>query len=556
MRRLRNYLASELRKLSVADKVHAIVAALAILTTLLLVMAVQSVRLQAAHRSEFATAATAALNVERVNSLIYAIVMESRGIYMFTDPARVKVFADAVVARNHELAKVVEEWQHTVRDDDAEQFASFQKRIDQFIDFRVELVRRSVEISSAAGREWGDDDAVRVQRMALNADLEALAKIYAERARYAVELGEQSRHAAGYLFMLGLSILLLAGLSVYVLKTLVILPLLDITKATDGIAAGNLALRIPYIGRKDEIGCLAYAVQNFRDAAQRNVELQELEIRTAKARDAAIGQRDRSDDRYHSTKWQLSAAVNNMTQGLVMLDSTANVVLMNEQYRQIYHLPSDLKAGCSLKEVLDCRAKNGLLKEDVTEHLASIFKLMAKRETSHHEVELADGRFIRINSRPMDGGGWISTHEDFTEERRMQRVLERTERFLVTVIENVPEAIAAKDARSLRYVFVNRAAEKLFDRPRAEIMGKTARELFSEELAEVIEQGDKRLLDEGEQLEPMVHAVDTPNGRRLRAVRRIRIRGPDGESRVFLSMIEDRTDWAREPAGKVITMTG
>src|SRR5258707_330640 len=32
-----------------------------------------------------------------------------------------------------------------------------------------------------------------------------------------------------------------------------------------------------------------------------------------------------------------------------------------------------------------------------------------------------------------------------------------------------PEAIAAKDVRSLRYVFVNRAAEKLFDLPRARI---------------------------------------------------------------------------------------
>jgi hypothetical protein len=232
MHRLRDYLANELRKLSIADKIYAIVGALAILTTLLLVMSVQSVRLQAAHRDEFATAATAALNVERVNGLIYAIVMDSRGIYMYTDPARVKVFADAILKRNHELTKVVEEWQHTVREDDAEQFASLQKRIDQFIDFRVELVRRAIEISPAAGREWGDDDAARTTRMALNADIEALAGIYAERARYAVELGEQSRHAAGYLFMLGLGILLLAGLCVYVTKTLVIEPLSDITRAT------------------------------------------------------------------------------------------------------------------------------------------------------------------------------------------------------------------------------------------------------------------------------------------------------------------------------------
>jgi methyl-accepting chemotaxis protein len=37
----------------------------------------------------------------------------------------------------------------------------FKGRIDQFIDFRKELARRAVEISPAAGREWGDNDAPR-----------------------------------------------------------------------------------------------------------------------------------------------------------------------------------------------------------------------------------------------------------------------------------------------------------------------------------------------------------------------------------------------------------
>ena len=50
----------------------------------------------------------------------------------------------------------------------------------------------------------------------------------------------------------------------------------------------------------------------------------------------------------------------------------------------------------------------------------------------------------------------------------------------------------------------------------------------------------------------MVHSVETPNGRRIRAVRRVPIRGPDGESRVFLSMIEDRTDWDKAAIGATL----
>jgi PAS domain S-box-containing protein len=559
MYRLRNYLANELRKLSVADKVYAIVAAFAVLTALLLVMSVQTVRLQTAYRSQFAASARVALNIERVNKLLYAIVMDSRGMYMYTDPEKVKPFADAILKRNGDLAKLVAEWQRTVPDEDAEQFAAFKKRIDKFIDFRVELVRRGVEISTAAALEWGDNADERMLRGALNDDLDAIARTYAERASSVVELGDQTRLASWYLATLGIGALLLAALNVFVVRRLVIEPLADITDATRSIAAGKVLLSIPHIARRDEIGRLAHAVQNFVEAIGRNVELEQRERGTAKQLYEALGERDTAleeceklNDKYHAAKWQLSAAVNNISQGLVMLDSSSNVVLMNDQYRQIYRLPTKLKVGCSLQDVLEWRAKNGLLIGDVTEHLASIFMRIAKRVPSHHEVELGDGRVIRVNSRPMDGGGWISTHEDCTEENRMRRVLERTERFLVTVIENVPEAIAAKDMRSLRYIFVNRAAETLFDLPRSTIIGKTARELFSQDIADMIEQGDRGVLEGKEQLEPVVHVVETPRGRRLHAVRRIPVRGPDGESRVFLSMIEDRTDWAREVDGKIL----
>jgi PAS domain S-box-containing protein len=552
MSKLRDYLATELRKLSIADRIYAIVTALAIVTTLLLVMSVQSVRLQTAYRNQLATSTTAALNVERVNGLIYAIVMESRGVYMSTDPAKVKLYGNAILSRNRDLSKVVVDWQRAVRGDDVEQFAVFKKRIDQFIDFRAELVRRAVEISPAAGRQWGDNDANRTTRIALNDDLEAFAKIYAERASRVTDLGDKTRLAAWYLAALGIGVLTLAAFNVLVMRRFVITPLAEITKATDSIAAGKTNLVIPFITRNDEIGRLAHAVQNFRDTLIHNLELRELEVAAAKARDAAIGQRDSLDDKYHAKKWQLDAAVNNMAQGLVMLDSGGIVMVVNDQFRKMYRLPSDIQVGNSLSDILLCTAENGLFTGDVATYTAEVAARIAKRVPSTHETELADGRIIRVNWRPMDGGGWVSTHDDCTSERRMQQMLERTERFLVTVIENVPEAIAAKDSRSLRYVFVNRAAEKLFGLPRASIIGKTARELFSPDLADMIEQGDRRLLEGNEQLEPVVHAVETPNGRRLHAVRRVPVRGPDGQSRVFLSMVEDRTDWAKSATGATL----
>ncbi len=42
--------------------------------------------------------------------------------------------------------------------------------------------RRGIEVDPAAGREWGDNDANRSVRKALNKDLEDLAELYADRS--------------------------------------------------------------------------------------------------------------------------------------------------------------------------------------------------------------------------------------------------------------------------------------------------------------------------------------------------------------------------------------
>lgn len=529
--------------LSVREKFYGVIALLVIVTAFLLVMSAQSVRLQTVYRHLQASSASAAINVGRVNGLIYAIVMESRGIYMSTEPTVVKRYADELLRRNRELAGVVAEWEQTVDDDDAAKFSEFKQRIMQFIDFRNEVVRRAVEISPAAGREWGDNDANRALRTQLNVDLEALAKIYAERARLAEELGDKSRYASWYLFALGLAMVTLAALAIAIMRGLVIRPLYEITATTDLIAKGQIDCEIPYVFQRDEIGRLARAVRNFRNAVGRNCELQQLEQGTAQQRDAAILERDQFSDKYHETKWQLVAAIKTIPQGLIMLDNKANVLAINEQYRQMYRLPSTVKAGSTLEEILRHRVKIGLFTDDMNKYLAAIVERIRRRQPSSAEIVLSDGRVINIQERAMDGGGWAAIHEDVTEQRQKQRLLERTERFLASLIENIPEGIIAKDARNLRYIFLNKAAERIIGMSRSEIMGKTARELFSAETADLIEQRDRQLIIQKQQLEPIVDTVDNPvKGRRMIAVRRLQIGSPDEESHVFVSMFEDRTE--------------
>ena len=545
LRRIAPGLARTIEDLTVTEKVYGTVIGLIIVTTVLLVMSIQTVRLQTGYRQLQASSAQAAANVGRANAMIYAIVMESRGIYMSTERKRVKEFSTELLKRNHELAAVMVGWGETVRSDDKEQFAAFKQRIAQFIEFRGELVRLATEVSPAAARELGDNDANRALRSELNADLEALGKIYDERARDAAELGDQGRYASWYLLILGFGAMMFAALNVLVVKNSVVGPLTEITQATDRIAEGNLDCEIPHYARADEIGRLAQAVQNFRNAVRRNVELEQRELGTAKQRDTAIDERDKFSDKYLATKWQLSAAINSMPQGIIMLDAKATVLAINDRYRKIYDLPATIKAGSSLEQILQHRVESGLFTGDVKEYLAGIVGRIARRQPSSDEIILTDGRTISIREQAMEGNGWVAVHEDITGQRQHQRILERTEQFLVTVVENIPEGIVVKDARSLRYVFVNKAAEEMIGMSRAEIMGKTARELFSVEVAELIERRDRELMELKQQTETIVDTVDNPvRGRRTIAVRRLQVGGPDRESHLFVSMVQDRTGQA------------
>jgi len=472
IKRIAPGLVRSVNELTVTEKVYGTVIGLIIVTTVLLVMSIQTVRLQTGYQHLQASSAQAANNVGRVNALIYAIVMESRGIYMSTERKKVKQYGDELLKRNAELARVLANWEATVLSDDKEQFTAFKKRIAQFIDFRKELVRLAVDVSPAAARELGDNDANRSLRIQLNVDLEALARIYNERAREAADLGDQGRYASWYLLILGIGAMIFAALNVYVVKTSVITPLSEITQATDRIAAGNLDSEIPHYARMDEIGRLALAVQNFRNAVNRNVELEQLGAGTAKQRDAAIDERDKFNDKYLATKWQLSAAINSMPQGILMLDAKATVLAINDPYRKIYGLPATIKAGSSLEQILQHRVESGLFTGDVKKYLAGILDRIAKRQPSSDEIVLSDGRTIDIHERAMEGGGWVALHEDVTGPRQHQRILERTEQFLVTVVENIPEGIVVKDARNQRYVFVNKAAETMIGMSREAISSR------------------------------------------------------------------------------------
>jgi methyl-accepting chemotaxis protein len=263
-----------LPKLSIAAKLYAIFALMATTTIALSVVAVSGARHHAALTDEFESANAGTWNVERINGLIYAVVMESRGVYMSEDLVTSKVYADGILKFNKQIAKVVEELKRSVQGEDAELFKQFSGRIATFIEFRKELARLGTEVSPAAGREWGDNDANRSVRKALNTDLDSLTDIYGKRAKRVYgEIDRGIDKTAVWLTLLVFFAVMLAISGAWVISRSVAKPIAEITRVTEAVAAGEASVAIPFSERSDEIGALARSIAVFQRAMRSNEEL-------------------------------------------------------------------------------------------------------------------------------------------------------------------------------------------------------------------------------------------------------------------------------------------
>jgi methyl-accepting chemotaxis protein len=273
-------------RLSIASKLYAIFALLATATVVLALVTIVSARRHAALTDEFELALQGSQNVERINGLIYAVVMESRGVYMSEDAPNRKKYADGLLTFNDQIAQIINAWERTVGPEHADQFKPFAARIRQFIEFRKELARLGVEVSQAAGREWGDNNANRTVRIALNEDLNRLGVLYSKQARdtYA-KIDSGIDFTAWLMSLLGGIAILLGAFGALMLRRAVVHPLAEITRVTQQVAEGN-AVAVPYGTRRDEIGALSRSISVFQDAMRHNQELNKTVLQDAELRGA------------------------------------------------------------------------------------------------------------------------------------------------------------------------------------------------------------------------------------------------------------------------------
>jgi diguanylate cyclase (GGDEF)-like protein len=179
---------------------------------------------------------------------------------------------------------------------------------------------------------------------------------------------------------------------------------------TQDLFVGTLWVAAAFLG----LGLAAYYC--FRrlplaalDEAQRLLQVKQVELVAKK-------------EQLETQNLRFEAALSNMSQGLCMFDGRQQLVVCNDRYMQMYGLSPELGvAGTTLREILEHRIVNGIHGSNVPEdYVEEALAVAAENKAGTRIVEISDNRAIAITHQPMPGGGWLSTHEDLTEYRRIE----------------------------------------------------------------------------------------------------------------------------------------
>ena len=276
--------------LSLATKLGVLVAIMAILSLAVGGVGLWSIRTYHEIASEYYDTGRRAALAERVNGLVNEAVMESRGIYMSTEAPLVKRYGDNMLGSLDRLDKTIAEWEAIVPASERDGFAALAANVREFIRFRRELVRLSREVSAAAGRSFGDNDANRNVRTALSRELKTVADENTERiAKLNARVARVYSDSVTIIAATALGAMALALAFVFFVSSrLISAPLRRIIGHLDRAGSGDLDIAVKNSGRRDEVGLLEGALATFveRSRAARRLEEIARQEQVAKSRTA------------------------------------------------------------------------------------------------------------------------------------------------------------------------------------------------------------------------------------------------------------------------------
>jgi Na+/proline symporter/signal transduction histidine kinase len=164
----------------------------------------------------------------------------------------------------------------------------------------------------------------------------------------------------------------------------------------------------------------------------------------------------------------LQATLDNIDQGVSVVDEDLRLIAWNARYIELFDLPSGfVHVGQPVASVYRLNAERGEVDEaDIEAWVERRLGALRRREPHDHERTQPGGRILKSTGVPMSGGGYVTSYTDITELRRAAEALEEANEKLEARVADRTERLveakqAAEDATASKTRFLAAASHDL-----------------------------------------------------------------------------------------------
>ncbi len=239
----------------------------------------------------------------------------------------------------------------------------------------------------------------------------------------------------------------------------------------------------------------------------------------------------------------------------LVLDPQLTIVAVSDAYLRATMTERAAIVGRALFDVFPDNPADGAA-DGVSNLAASLARVLRDRVADRmpvqkYDVRDPDGVFqerywcpenVPVLSSTGEVERIVHSVEDVTERHLAERGLRAANGFLDTIIDSIPDVVFVKDATSLAYTRINRAAEQLFGVARAQAIGLRVGHFIGADAATDAESRDRALLASDASIAVIEELVPTTRGPRWFRKKSVVVRDEDGGARHLLGISEDITE--------------